>query len=130
MAKLHARLIRVSKQSWVRELRLALTNHISFSAEHIFEGQLIGDFLTHWLTQGKVKNQSPPLTNAKQIHDCIWTEEYILNYYVWEDKYVSNDVNFFTYLLAELGSETNRIKGNVSSMPAFKGIDVLVADQI
>ena len=63
-------------------------------------------FIPHWLAKSKVKNQSPLATNAKQIRDCTWKQNYILDDYVWKDNFL-DDVKIATCLLAELRNDTN-----------------------
>lgn len=98
-------------------------------AEHVFEGQVIGDFFTWWLDQGKVNNQRPIPVGATQKVDCTWTTNWILedknSLFPW--KLDGERVIFLQILLSELGNianqdrltiylaRPNRMKGAVST---------------
>lgn len=98
-------------------------------AEHVFEGQVIGDFFTLWLDQGKVNNQRPIPVGATQKVGCTWTKNWILNSSNALSQWTLNGKKtiFLQILLSELGNianqdrltiylaRPNRMKGAVST---------------
>ncbi len=81
-----------------------------FSAEHVFEGQLIGEFFSQWLVYGNIKNQNPRPPNTYPIADCSWTNIYITgttrSTQTWFD-WNNVAVPFINLLLQELGNLQN-----------------------
>jgi chitinase len=83
------------------------------TAEHVFEGQLIGDFFTQWLDKGKVKNQfpSPAITFLKA--PCSWSRKWITRTTTnspWKCKTSaggSSRCTFAEYIIKELGNKEN-----------------------
>lgn len=104
------------------------------SAEHVFEGQLIGDFFDLWLNEGKIKNQRPAPASASSKFSCADSREYFLRArpaYPWllgrTPGAGGSPTSFMNLLLSELGSinrldrltimlaRPNGKKGSVSS---------------
>ncbi|KAJ8128780.1 hypothetical protein O1611_g4852 [Lasiodiplodia mahajangana] len=79
-----------------------------YQTEHVFEGQLIGDFFSWWLDKGHIMNQNPPVTNPRTKVPCAFTEEYIMEAHTTKNAYPwrldGNPVPFVNLMLAELGS--------------------------
>ncbi|EED18783.1 bacteriodes thetaiotaomicron symbiotic chitinase, putative [Talaromyces stipitatus ATCC 10500] len=51
-----------------------------YQTEHVFEGQLIGDFFDQWLEKGRVKNQpARVMLSSASIVDCNWSKEYAMS---------------------------------------------------
>ncbi|CAM1509829.1 Fc.00g001640.m01.CDS01 [Cosmosporella sp. VM-42] len=76
-----------------------------YNTEHVFEGQLIGDFFDRWLVEGKLYNQLPAPANPTQKLNCKWAQDWILisdPTYPW--KQGGGDVAFIQLLLSELGN--------------------------
>ncbi|CEJ93482.1 hypothetical protein VHEMI09064 [[Torrubiella] hemipterigena] len=49
-----------------------------YQTEHVFEGQLIGDFFDEWLDKGRIRNQLPvPAGVTGPKIPCLWTKQYI-----------------------------------------------------
>jgi chitinase len=88
---------------------LRLTWHVSATAEHVYEGQLLGEFFTTWLVEGKVPRQDPdPGTTSGKV-DCEWLKDWILKpdgtAYPWEDPLVRGEAVSLAQLLhTELGN--------------------------
>jgi chitinase len=97
------------------------------TAEHVFEGQLIGDFFTEWLDKGRIVNQDPAPTNPQPKMDCDDTEELILtvNRALFPWTAGTRSVRFLDLMLAQLGNyahldrltimkaRPNRMKGSM-----------------
>ncbi|UPK93022.1 hypothetical protein LCI18_003957 [Fusarium solani-melongenae] len=86
-----------------------LTWHVSAIAEHVYEGQLLGQFFTTWLVEGKVTRQrlDPGQTSGKV--DCGWIKDWILEVdgtsFPWEDPTVRGKAVSLAQLLhTELGN--------------------------
>jgi hypothetical protein len=80
----------------------------NYQTEHVFEGQLIGDFFTLWLAQGAVAGGSPGTSKLS----CAFTREWITKvkrdsegHFPWLQG--DSGTSFFQYLLQELGSENH-----------------------
>ena len=104
----------------------------TLSAEHVFEGQIIGDFFSEWLDKGQVRKQNPVPPNPTPKVPCSWTREWIRAkktnpaWTIKKHKSAPVRASFAEVLLSELGSEEhmdrltiflsrpNRKKGNVS----------------
>ena len=102
------------------------TARAKYQTEHVFEGQMIGDFFSWWLDRGQVKNQQPtPITPQSRV-PCQFTKDYILKgdaAFPWQLD--GKKSPFIQLLLAELGSmahpdrltvmqaRPNRKKGNI-----------------
>lgn len=109
-------------------LKLWLTYLNLETAEHVFEGQLIGDFFSWWLDKGQINNQDPEPSNPQPKVDCYVSRQYFLEQddeFPWELD--GDPVPFIELMLAELGSEAhkdrltilkgrpNRMKGSMFS---------------
>lgn len=72
-------------------------------AEHVFEGQLIGDFFTYWLDQGKANAQAAQTSTAKiscsDIEDLFTTSSSTFPWNIGGD-----DVPFIEQMLYQLGN--------------------------
>jgi chitinase len=66
--------------------------------EHVFEAQLIGDFFTQWLDEGKIKRQKPETKNPQTKFSCESTLDYVLGDTIWGGE------TFVQYLMHEIGS--------------------------
>lgn len=80
---------------------------ITVLAEHVFEGQLIGDFFTYWLAEGRLQYQLPAPSRPQAKWTCEDAEEYALKKHDWIVKNrfgKEKDESFFMVLLHELGS--------------------------
>ncbi|KAJ4386833.1 hypothetical protein N0V93_009731 [Gnomoniopsis smithogilvyi] len=76
-----------------------------YQTEHVFEGQLIGDFFSQWLATGKVNNQNPDPGTTATIIPCTWVSQYILSVPAGSTFTLDGTVRpFIQLLLAELGS--------------------------
>ncbi|KAF5626368.1 glycosyl hydrolase family 18 [Fusarium tjaetaba] len=103
-----------------------------YQTEHVFEGQVIGDFFNYWLDKGRVRNQEPMPTNPQPKVPCSWTREWVRNKKTnpnWKIKVAQRPkirlASFAEVLLSELGSAShldrltvflarpNRKKGNM-----------------
>ncbi|EWY82850.1 hypothetical protein FOYG_14938 [Fusarium oxysporum NRRL 32931] len=82
-----------------------------YQTEHVFEGQVIGDFFSEWLDKGHIRNQEPMPKNPKPKVPCAWTREWIRTEHPQGDwkilgrgasKQIS--ASFAQLLLSELGS--------------------------
>lgn len=85
------------------------TVRAKYQTEHVFEGQLIGDFFNWWLDQGQVNNQLPTPINPQSKVPCIFTQTYITaqnNAFPW--RLNGQSVAFIQLLLSELGSIAHR----------------------
>ncbi|KAF3480712.1 chitinase [Arthroderma uncinatum] len=84
----------------------ALLVRANYQTEHVFEGQLIGDFF-EWLSKGQVRNQRPVPTNPQSLLDCDWIEEFILPIdrvnFPWQLD--NRPASFMQLLLAELAMD-------------------------
>ncbi|KAI1340016.1 hypothetical protein F5Y15DRAFT_423445 [Xylariaceae sp. FL0016] len=98
-------------QKQTHDMLYTASNYIraDYQTEHVFVGQLIGDFFKVWLATGRIKNQPVLLTTQANILGCDWTEEYIQNFdpsfqpwYLPDDP--DTEVTFAQLLVAELGS--------------------------
>lgn len=59
-------------------LLLTYWHHSFFTAEHVLEGQLIGDFFKQWLPNGQVNKQPVSMTLAPaNTIMCSWTKKYV-----------------------------------------------------
>ncbi|KAH7309224.1 hypothetical protein B0I35DRAFT_398631 [Stachybotrys elegans] len=89
-----------------------------YQTEHVFEGQLIGDFFTFWLNRGHINNQSPMPSNPTPKLSCgTFLEQYLLRAntaFPWMLGPVR--VPFIHLMLAELGSERHQ-----NRLTIFKG---------
>ncbi|KAJ6001245.1 hypothetical protein N7522_006472 [Penicillium canescens] len=74
-----------------------------YQTEHVFEGQLIGDFFTYWLDQGKASAQAAKTSTAKiscsDIKDLFTTSS---STFPW--KIGNNKVPFIEQMLYQLGN--------------------------
>ncbi|KAF5594009.1 uncharacterized protein FSUBG_9582 [Fusarium subglutinans] len=116
------------------------TNTWSLSqAEHVYEGQNMGQFFTQWLTKGQIERQTPHpgLTNGKV--DAAWVEDWIMS--SGEDLPWTNPVdpgeeyslfglihselgnNYHKDRLAILQARLNRKKENVFDLSNFYSDD-------
>jgi hypothetical protein len=78
---------------------------LTFIAEHVFEGQLIGDFFTWWLDQGKANAYAAKSSTSKNI-SCANTEILFTKFsstFPWENNGVK--VPFIEQVLYQLGNE-------------------------
>ncbi|POS72695.1 chitinase [Diaporthe helianthi] len=77
-----------------------------YNTEHVFEGQLIGDFFSQWLHQGRINNQNPAPVNPQSKMDCFVTQTYITAAnpanFPWQLD--GQPASFMQLMLAELGS--------------------------
>lgn len=76
-------------------------------AEHVFEGQLVGDFFTHWLAEGEIVNQNPAPTSRARTLKCDDSLKYVFNDKRWPSTdYRGKPVTltFFHIMLRGLGS--------------------------
>ncbi|KAJ5175398.1 uncharacterized protein N7482_001275 [Penicillium canariense] len=73
-----------------------------YTAEHVFEGQLMGDFFTWWLNKGTIRDQIPPAINPTQVMGCSQAKDYVTADDIhWSG---ANSDSFFDHMLFELGS--------------------------
>ncbi|CAG8071629.1 unnamed protein product [Penicillium olsonii] len=78
-----------------------------YQTEHVFEGQLVGDFFTHWLAEGEIVNQNPAPTSRARTLKCDDSLKYVFNDKRWPSTdYRGKPVTltFFHIMLRELGS--------------------------
>ncbi|OQE20207.1 hypothetical protein PENFLA_c017G00789 [Penicillium flavigenum] len=78
-----------------------------YQTEHVFEGQLVGDFFTHWLAEGEIVNQTPAPTSRARTLKCDDSLKYVFNDKRWPSTdYRGKPVTltFFYIMLRELGS--------------------------
>ncbi|KAH7227281.1 hypothetical protein B0J15DRAFT_556340 [Fusarium solani] len=86
-----------------------ITRRTPYETEHVYEGQLLGEFFTTWLVEGKVPRQDPdPGTTSGKV-DCEWLKDWILKpdgtAYPWEDPLVRGEAVSLAQLLhTELGN--------------------------
>ncbi|KAG5794556.1 hypothetical protein H9Q69_006372 [Fusarium xylarioides] len=107
----------------------------SYQTEHVYEGQNLGQFFTEWLTNGKIKRQTPdPGTTTGKV-DCAWLEKWIMargRQFPWTNPakpsvYYSLFGTLFTELgnnyhkdrLAILQHRLNRKKENIFDLSSF-----------
>jgi chitinase len=101
-----------SKQFPRPRLLLQSARHLThlFLAEHVFEGQLIGDFFFWWLDQGRIRSQlpPPPAGRASTRFSCRDTNDWFLTANpAWPWRHRGRPARFINLLVAELGSITN-----------------------
>jgi chitinase len=87
-------------------------------AEHVFEGQLIGDFFSHWLDEGKIDNQLPMPSSPQPKWSCGRAIKYVFEDEDWEITNTNGKrikAPFFMVLLRELGSA-----GHLDRLTIFK----------
>jgi chitinase len=90
-------------------------------AEHVFEGQLIGDFFSDWLNNGAIFNQLPKPRKPKAKWSCDKAKDYVFadpdgHWTYYQSKKMPNaPTTFFKLILAELGS-----KGHLDRLTIFK----------
>ncbi|RSL67275.1 hypothetical protein CEP53_003068 [Fusarium sp. AF-6] len=86
-----------------------LTTRAPYETEHVYEGQLLGQFFTTWLVEGKVTRQLPdPGTTSGKV-TCEWVKEWITepdeDSYPWVDPKDRNKAfSVFQLLQSELGN--------------------------
>lgn len=88
------------------------------TAEHVFEGQLIGDFFTHWLNEGEIVQQLPKPSNQQPKWGCSDAVKWVFEKEEWDITNKHGDkekVSFFIVLLRELGSQ-----GHLDRLTIFK----------
>ncbi|KAH7120620.1 hypothetical protein EDB81DRAFT_666993 [Dactylonectria macrodidyma] len=109
-----------------------------YQTEHVFEGQLIGDFFSEWLDKGEIVKQNPKPENPKPKISCSITEEWILSIQqpVHRWKLNGNNKPFIQLLMAELGNinhldrltifkaRPNAVKGRMMGGKAVTDFDV------
>ncbi|ATY61069.1 glycoside hydrolase family 18 [Cordyceps militaris] len=100
--------------TWVNNAGVVKQVRASYATEHVYEGQLIGDFFTQWLDNGQVRNQNPAPKNPKQKVPCSWTRQWVKKddpSYPWNILTAGakgrKTVSFAHSLLSELGSNTH-----------------------
>ncbi|KAL3479632.1 hypothetical protein BJX99DRAFT_255358 [Aspergillus californicus] len=76
-----------------------------YQTEHVFEGQLIGDFFDWWLAKGQIKNQSPAPARATIKFSCANSKDYFLNFRSNQPWLLGGErVSFMHLIMSELGS--------------------------
>ncbi|KAI0190613.1 glycoside hydrolase family 18 protein [Astrocystis sublimbata] len=75
-----------------------------YNTEHVFEGQLIGDFFNEWLETGMINNQQPQPANPTQIFSCAQTNQYVTSITTPTFTTQGKPGTFLQYILSELGS--------------------------
>ncbi|KAM0553403.1 hypothetical protein ACHAPJ_007417 [Fusarium lateritium] len=91
----------VSHGGQLQEVRAA------YQTEHVFEGQIIGDFFNLWLNFGHVNNQMPPARNPQaKVHATFVRDWITTNSDDWEMEVGGRRERkaFIHHLLAELGN--------------------------
>ncbi|KAG5798604.1 hypothetical protein H9Q69_002344 [Fusarium xylarioides] len=118
--KLHRRRIgsasMLTKEVWVKDKVTGVVSQVraDYQTEHVFEGQVIGDFFNWWLDKGYVRNQEPMPTNPQPKVPCSWTREWVRNKKTnpnWKIKLAQKPkirlASFAEVLLSELGSASH-----------------------
>ncbi|EHK22022.1 glycoside hydrolase family 18 protein [Trichoderma virens Gv29-8] len=84
----------------------------SYQTEHVFEGQLIGDFFTYWLDKGRLNDKDKAIYTTPKMA-CSVTNEYVskirnANYFQLPN-YAGNlkKASFGQILMSELGSQAH-----------------------
>ncbi|ROT38193.1 hypothetical protein SODALDRAFT_312748 [Sodiomyces alkalinus F11] len=81
-----------------------------YQTEHVFEGQLIGDFFTQWLDKGRIIGQDPIPQNPTPRVPCAFTDFWILTWdqsAPWIDPVHGDVVTFGELMAMQLGSIKN-----------------------
>ncbi|RBA18191.1 chitinase [Fusarium proliferatum] len=101
---------------WVKDKVTGVVSQVraDYQTEHVFEGQVIGDFFNWWLDKGYVRNQEPMPTNPQPKVPCSWTREWVRNKKTnpnWKIKIAQKPkirlASFAEVLLSELGSASH-----------------------
>ncbi|KAM3426153.1 hypothetical protein NHJ13734_009626 [Beauveria thailandica] len=100
--------------TWVNNAGVVKEVRAPYATEHVYEGQLIGDFFSQWLDNGQVRNQDPPPKNPKQKVPCSWTDRWAKvadPSYPWNILGLGGNsiksASFVQSILSELGSDTH-----------------------
>ncbi|RSL51633.1 hypothetical protein CEP51_015172 [Fusarium floridanum] len=100
--------LRPHDTAWIRDANGLEEVRAKYETEHVFEGQLIGDFFTEWLNKGKIVNQRPTPQNPTPKVPCSWTEQWILRAETsWPWQLDGKSRAFIFILLAELGNASH-----------------------
>ncbi|CAG8939269.1 unnamed protein product [Penicillium salamii] len=89
-----------------------------YQTEHVFEGQLVGDFFTHWLAEGQIENQNPAPSNPGRTMSCTDSVDWVFKDKRWPSHDFRGEpveLTFFQLMLRELGSN-----GHLDRLTIFK----------